>query len=542
MAWHILVVQSLAPSNPWCSVIAGDRICLFVNIARSEASPALQHKYVVLHPACSLSWLAMMKCSILRPGPGLLRHFQQIQQRHLLARCPPLQREFQTSRCCTAVRTQRLGDVGEGITECMLNMWFVEEGARVEEWDKLCEMQSDKAAVEISANYPGVIKKLYAQANDMVKTGAPLADIDDGLPEEEASGAEITNLSREKDTSSSTQDEQSELMTKRAPTADEGKLQSSLLAVAQTEEGKQQGHEFLATPAVRGLLKEHNIDISHLNGSGRDGRILKEDILAYLGNQNIAPSSPSPIYRAPLTNSKELETSRPLSPIETQMFRVMTASLSIPHFLYADEVNITHLSGLRSRLNHSREPGDPKLTLLPFILKAVSISLNQYPLLNARIDTATDPSRPQMIYRTSHNIGIAMDTAAGLLVPVVKNVGGLSISDIAQEIRRLSELAKAKKLSSADLSGGTITVSNIGSVGGTVVAPVIVEGQVAILGVGKSRAIPIFGKNDSIEKAEVTNFSWSADHRIVDGATMARMGSMVKQFIEEPDKLLVQMR
>ena len=483
-----------------------------------------------------------MKCSILTNGPGLLRYVQQVQQRHLLARCPPLQREFRTSRCCAAIRTQRLGDVGEGITECMLNMWFVEEGARVEEWDKLCEMQSDKAAVEISANYPGVIKKLYAQANDMVKTGAPLADIDDGLPEEEVYGAEITDMPWEEDKSSSTPDEQSELITKRAQAAEEGKLQPSLSAVAQVEEGKRHGHEFLATPVVRGLLKEHNIDISHLNGSGRDGRILKEDILAYLGNQNIASSSSSPAHEVPSTISKQLETSRSLSPVETHMFRAMTASLSIPHFLYADEVNVTYLSHLRSRLNHSREPADPKLTLLPFILKAVSISLNQFPLLNARIDTATDPSRPQIIYRTNHNIGIAMDTPAGLLVPVVRNVGGLSISDIAQEIRRLSELAKAKKLSSADLSGGTITVSNIGNIGGTVVAPVIVEGQVAILGVGRSRALPIFGKNDSIEKAEVANFSWSADHRVVDGATMARMGSMVKQFIEEPDNFLVQMR
>jgi 2-oxoisovalerate dehydrogenase E2 component (dihydrolipoyl transacylase) len=483
-----------------------------------------------------------MKHSILRPGPGLLRHFQQIQQRHLLARCPPLQREFRTSRCCTAIRTQRLGDVGEGITECMLNMWFVEEGARVEEWDKLCEMQSDKAAVEISANYPGVIKKLYAQANDMVKTGAPLADIDDGLPEEEVSGAEITDMPREKDKSSSTLEDRSEQVTQRAQAAEEGRLQPSLSAEAQVEEGKRRGHEFLATPAVRGLLKEHNIDISQVNSSGRDGRILKEDILAHLGNQNMAASSPSPAYQAPSTESKQLETSHPFSPVQSHMFRAMTASLTIPHFLYADEVNVTYLSNLRSRLNHSREPADLKLTLLPFILKAVSICLNRYPLLNARIDTAIDPSRPQIIYRTNHNIGIAMDTPAGLLVPVIRNVGGLSISDIAHEIRRLSELAKAKRLPSADLNGGTITVSNIGNIGGTVVAPVIVEGQVAILGVGKSRTIPIYGKNDSIEKAEVANFSWSADHRIVDGATMARMGSMVKQFIEEPGKFLVQMR
>lgn len=477
-----------------------------------------------------------MKGSIPRPYIGLLRSPYCSSRQRPLGRFPRFRRQFQTATRCSAIRTQKLGDVGEGITECMLNMWFVEEGARVEEWDRLCEMQSDKAAVEISINYTGVIKKLYAQANDMVKTGAPLADIDDGLPEEERpAGETIEEHHQEEDKSHFALGEQIKI---GEQVMEEGGAQLA----EPVDEEKSSESPSLATPAVRGLLKEHKIDISKVEGSGKDGRVLKEDVQAYLQSQNVASPSRPLSQSTPSVDSKQAETIHPLSLVQSQMFRAMTASLAIPHFLYSDEVNVTRISSLHRRLNRLREPPDAKLTLLPFILKAVSISLNQYELLNARLDTTADSSRPQLVYRSKHNIGIAMDTPAGLLVPVVKNVGTLSIIDIAHEIRRLSELGNAKKLSSADLSGGTITVSNVGNIGGTVVAPVIVEGQVAILGVGKSRAVPMFGENDSIERAEITNFSWSADHRVVDGATMAKMGSMVKMFIEEPDRLMIQMR
>jgi 2-oxoisovalerate dehydrogenase E2 component (dihydrolipoyl transacylase) len=488
-----------------------------------------------------------MRPSIFKPGPAILRCPYPIRSRHPYASSSPFRRKFHATIHCPAIRTQKLGDVGEGITECMLNMWFVEEGARVEEWDKLCEMQSDKAAVEISANYPGVIKKLYAQANDMVKTGAPLADIDDGLPESDEPMVKVEKEHDREKSSSTPVHSNEQVRAGGNVVAEEGQVQLSEPTKAHPEERKPIGQEFLATPAVRGLLKEHKIDISEVNGSGKDGRILKEDIQAHLDNENrnvVQTSQPSQssAHSAPSMDAEQAESIHPLSPNQSQMFRTMTASLAIPHFLYTDEVDVTQLSELRKRLNQSRKLSDPKLTLLPFILKAVSISLNHYELLNARIDTSISSARPQLVHRRNHNIGIAIDTPAGLLVPVVKNVGARSIMDIAYEIRRLSELGQNRKLLSADLSGSTITVSNIGNIGGTVVAPVIVEGQVAILGVGKSRAMPIFGADDSVERAEITNFSWSADHRVVDGATMARMGNMVKKFVEKPEQLMVQLR
>jgi len=238
------------------------------------------------------------------------------------------------------------------------------------------------------------------------------------------------------------------------------------------------------------------------------------------------------------------------------MFKTMTRSLNIPHFLYADEVDFTSLVELRSRLNkvlHKSGLSDgqvSKLSYLPFIIKAVSMSLYKYPILNARVDVDASSSngstKPTLVHRSQHNIGVAMDTPQGLLVPVVKNVGTLNILGIAAELARLQSLAVVGKLSPQDMSGGTITVSNIGSIGGTYLSPVVVEREVAILGIGRMRTVPAFstmpGEEDKVVRRQVCNFSWSADHRVVDGATLARAAEVVRTIVEEPDVMVMHLR
>jgi 2-oxoisovalerate dehydrogenase E2 component (dihydrolipoyl transacylase) len=210
--------------------------------------------------------------------------------------------------------------------------------------------------------------------------------------------------------------------------------------------------------------------------------------------------------------------------------------------LFSDTIDITNLASMRTRLNAKRSPETPKLTYMPFIIKAVSLALNQYPLLNARLDLSIDPKKPQLLMRSVHNIGVAMDTPNGLIVPVVKNVNARSITGIAQEVQRLAALGQAGKLSGDDLSGGTITVSNIGNIGGEVVAPVIVEGQLAIMGVGKMKTVPVFSEDGvTVRPAQMATVSWSADHRVVDGATMARMATVVQRYLEEPGSMVVDM-
>ena len=303
-------------------------------------------------------------------------------------------------------------------------------------------------------------------------------------------------------------------------------------------------HSGLATPAVRGLLKELGISIGEVTGAGRDGRVLKEDVhklAAMRDSGSPATTQTSPSRPSASENQTQVEKPITLTPVQSQMFKTMTRSLTIPHFLYADEVDLSPLSTLRQRL-HAHPANEPKLSFLHFIIKAVSLALKSFPLLNARVDTAKNGDAPKLVMREKHNIGIAMDTPQGLLVPNIKNVSSRSILDIASECSRLQALARESKLSATDLTGGTITVSNIGSIGGTYVAPVLVQSEVAILGVGKARTVPAFGELDQVIKKDIINFSWSADHRVIDGATMARMAQRVKAFVEEPGMMMARLR
>ena len=444
-------------------------------------------------------------------------------------------RNFHTFNPLLATRTHKLTDVGEGTKEVQIIQWFVEEGAHVEEWAKLCEVQSDKASVDISSRYAGIIKKLHFDKDAIVQVGDTMVTFEvDGEEEEEVHEAE-----EEADTVAEEQIAES-----GAPEDAEGaRGQNEPTASEPPHTGQPRSWQgSLATPAVRGLLKEHNVAIEDIEGSGRDGRVLKEDVHKYLAQKD-QPAPTATQYSArsrPTADAKQIETPQKLTPVQTAMFKTMTASLNIPHFLYSDHVDITRLSIARKRLRNNEKT--PKLSFLPFAIKAVSLALERYPLLNARIDTKTDPKKPQLIKRSTHNIGVAMDTPGGLMVPVVKGVNARSILSIAEEMQRLSQLGQAGKLSNEDLSGGTITVSNIGSIGGEVVAPVIVEGQVAIMGMGKVKAVPAFGDDGiSVVRVEKMGVSWSADHRVVDGATMARMAQVVQNYLEEPETMLIEL-
>lgn len=295
----------------------------------------------------------------------------------------------------------------------------------------------------------------------------------------------------------------------------------------------------LAVPAVRGLLKSHGINVLDVNGSGKDGRVMKEDVLKFVAERD-SLSAPVPVQSSVSPNTRQTESIVNLTPIQSHMFKTMTKSLNTPHFLYSDELKINDITAIRRKLaSDKRDP--TKLTFLPFVVKAVSQALNEFPILNAKVDIS-DPTKPKLVMRAMHNIGIAMDTPNGLIVPNIKDVASRSIQDIASEIVRLSALGQKGKLTPADLSGGTITVSNIGNIGGTYVAPVIVPTEVAILGVGRSRTMPVFDDAGQVTRGEMVNFSWSADHRVIDGATMARMGNRVRDFIESPELMLLNLR
>ncbi|KAI5866844.1 2-oxoacid dehydrogenases acyltransferase-domain-containing protein [Durotheca rogersii] len=446
-------------------------------------------------------------------------------------RAPLYRRAFHATGTLQVVKPVLLADIGEGIVECEVIQWFVEPNARVEEFSRLCEVQSDKASVEITSRFSGVVKKLYYEAGEMAKVGRPFVDIDiqGGASDKDFEALTLPELTRDPITEPAASSENEEPIPQPQPKSK---------------------YASLATPAVRHLSKELKVDITQIDGTGKGGRVLKEDIYRFVQSRD-APSPPvdQPVAdplsaKLPADTERQVETTVRLTNTQHQMFKAMTRSLSIPHFLYADEVDFSALLELRRRLNkifsRSAKEGDvSKLTFLPFVIKAVSLALYQYPILNARVDVDVNTSKPTLVHRSQHNIGVAMDTPSGLLVPVIKNVGAKKLGEIAVELVRLQSQAAAGKLSPQDLAGGTITVSNIGNIGGTYLSPVIVEKEVAILGIGRVRAVPAFDGQDKVVKKYMCNFSWSADHRVVDGATMARAADVVRKIVEEPDVLVV---
>lgn len=417
----------------------------------------------------------------------------------------------------------------------------------MEQFDPICEVQSDKASVEITSRFDGVIKKLYYEPDDMAKVGKPLVDIDiqsEISPDDEAllngGSAEATGQHAAKNAQPQNRGIEASLQ--------KGEVTMDNPATSTTTQEQLKAHRLsgkhasLATPAVRHIIKANGLHIHDIQGTGKEGRVSKDDVQRHIEaiKQLEGLSSTSPIPTPAPTQQTEDQV-KPLTPIQSAMFKLMTKSLTIPHFLYTDSVDFSSMTSFRNQYNADRDKAS-RITPLPIIIKAVSLTLQQFPLINSHLDTTTDPNKPQIILKGSHDIGVAVDSPSGLLVPVIKEVQNHSIASLAAEILRLSSLARAGKLTSADLTGATFTVSNIGSIGGTAVAPVIVGPQVGILGIGRAKIIPVFGKNDELMKREECVFSWSADHRVVDGAYVARAAEEVRKYIERVDSMLVRMR
>lgn len=463
-------------------------------------------------------------------------------------------RQFHTSNRLLVVKPYLLADIGEGITECQVIQWFVKPGARVEQFDPICEVQSDKASVEITSRFDGVIKKLYYEPDDMAKVGKPLVDIDIQGDISDADAALLNGNGEQaapSQDSAPAQPQETDIEVGRNDTkAVSGDIPSTSTQLPTQTEAKPARtpgkYASLAVPAVRHLIKELNLTIEDIEGTGKDGRVTKEDVhrhaQALKSGSAPAATTPAPTTPTPAAIPTAQDRPHPLTPIQSAMYKTMTKSLSIPHFLYSDAVDMSSLNTLRKKYNKHVEHKSQRLTPLPFIVKAVSLAFQEFPLLNAHLDAPANGGKPTMVLKGAHHIGIACDSPSGLLVPVIRDVQNHSIASLSAEISRLANLARDGKLGNADLTGATFTVSNIGSIGGAAVSPVIVSPQVGILGVGKARAVPAFGKDGEIIKKEEAVFSWSADHRVIDGAYAARCAERVRQYLEGAEQMLIKMR
>lgn len=453
-----------------------------------------------------------------------------------------------------------LADIGEGIAECEVLRWFIAEGDTIAQFDKVCEVQSDKANVEITSRYDGKILSLKYAVGELAKVGKPLLTIQlAGSADPAVPG--VGSI----DTAAPDMQEPSPAIAGRPGLAQQiaqGGGQGSSYLHEQAEEAIHAANEkVLTSPAVRRIAREEKVALAQVKGTGPAGRILKEDVMTYIRggrkSMNAAPVAPvvvaaaapvkaaaagaaapaAKVFAEPsqyLTQDKVI----PITGLNRIMVQTMTAANAVPQLGYSDEILMDNLWEMRGMLNkESVAKYGIKISFMPFILKATSLALKQYPQLNAH----TNSDCTSLTHKSMHNLGLAMDTPRGLLVPNVKDVASKSILDIARDMSRLSKLGQDGKLGREELTGGTFTISNIGTIGGTYMSPIIVLPEVVIGALGAIQTLPRYTDPafTIVKPTRIMNVSWSADHRVVDGATMARFSNLWKYYLENPAAMML---
>eukprot|EP00545_Synedropsis_sp_CCMP1620_P000380 CAMPEP_0119005316 /NCGR_PEP_ID=MMETSP1176-20130426/1645_1 /TAXON_ID=265551 /ORGANISM="Synedropsis recta cf, Strain CCMP1620" /LENGTH=554 /DNA_ID=CAMNT_0006957105 /DNA_START=139 /DNA_END=1803 /DNA_ORIENTATION=- len=445
-----------------------------------------------------------------------------------------------------------LADIGEGIAEVEILQWFVQPGDPVRQFDRVCEVQSDKATVEITSRYDGVVASI-ANAEEMVAVGTPLMHMfvegndDSDSDEDDVLLAANQQMNESSVVMNNVDDEEDKLCipTFRS-TCDDTEIQENT--------GRRNSPKVMATPAVRKISMDYGLELGNILGSGPKGRVLKADVLQILRNKGLlkddelqvettASSKSEPAVSSQQSTKKSSQPLVALVQDETVpirgynrlMVKTMTDSLSIPHMCYADEINMNAVLQARSDTTNGI-----KLSVLPFAIKAASLAIRDYPVLNSSICM----EKMNVTRYANHNIGVAMDTPRGLAVPVVKGCQNLSILEIADELQRLKLAAAEGTLCEDDISGATFTLSNIGAIGGTYMSPIVAAPQVAIGAMGKIQRLPRFSSDDStdVEVVNIMQISWGGDHRVIDGATLARFSNRWKDLMENPMSMVFCMK
>ena len=389
----------------------------------------------------------------------------------------------------------KLPDIGEGVVEAEITAWHVKLGDTVSEDDPLADAMTDKATIELTSPVDGVISMVACEEGEVLAVGADLVVLTvegegniDAAPEATPQPPKAPTKAPPKPKTS-----KSKPISKPAPKAS-GKA--------------------LASPAVRKRAKAAGLDLTQANASGKDGQVTHADLDLL---------EKSFVLQDDETRIKVIGLRRVIAQ------RMQESKRHIPHFTYVEEIDVTALEALRKRANNKKSEDKPKLTVLPFIIRALASTLEDWPQFNARyMDEAGYVSQFSDL-----NLGIAAQTDNGLIVPVLKQANRLSIWDTAAQITRLAEGARTNKLGPEDLSGATTTLTSLGPLGGIVTTPVINRPEVAIFGPNKIRR-KLFLENGEIEERLVMNFSVSCDHRVIDGYDAARMMQDMKAKLEDP--------
>jgi len=431
-------------------------------------------------------------------------------------------------------------DVGEGITEGEIVKWRVKEGDSVKEDQVLLEIETDKAIVEIPSPYAGKIAKLYHKEGDTVKVGEVLVAIAKAgervTTESDVESAEKEKaLSRGLPPTSTKEHYTASVVGQLEEAPEEIKPQEAKTGPSPLIQSTPPEHpaHILTTPGVKRLARDLHVDLTKITGTGHEGRITEEDVRKAAAQKGIEEIQPA------VKISKKYDFYGYVERIPLKGVRKTTAQHMVKsentavHVTHMDEADVTELVAMREK--EKSKAKDVHLTYLPFIVKAVIAALREHPLLNATLDDEHE----EIIVKKYYNIGVAVDTPDGLIVPVVKNADHKSIVELAREIEDLAGKAQTRKLDLAELKGGSFTITNVGVIGGLHATPIINWPEVAILATGKIYDKVVY-KDEKIVVRKVLPFSVAFDHRVLDGAECARFANTLKEYLEDPELLLME--
>jgi pyruvate dehydrogenase E2 component (dihydrolipoamide acetyltransferase) len=447
-----------------------------------------------------------------------------------------------------------LPELAESVVEGEIVKWLVEEGATVTEDQPIVEVMTDKVTVELPSPYAGVLEQQLVKEGDVVPVHQPIARFSDdgvGAATEEApktEKAEEVPVQAAEERSivepGGVEEDDGESLSLFKPSADKETgpaFQVRRGGQAATEKPRASGPygRVLAVPAARKLAREQGIDIGEVPGSGPNGRIRVEDVKAYAEKPR-APAAPAAAPHVGYTTPEgyaSLEERTPLRGLRRAISNQMLAShLQTVRTLHVDEADMTELVALRARLKPLAEKRDVKLSYLPFIVKGVVAAAKKFPAMNASLDEAAG----EIVTKRYYNIGMAVATEAGLVVPVIHDADRKSILEIAGEVNELAAKAREGKLAPEDVRGGTFSITNIGSLGGLFSFPIINAPEAAILGVHSIKKRPVVLEDDHIVARQMMYLSMSFDHRVVDGAEAALFTGYLIELLETPEALMLE--
>lgn len=411
-------------------------------------------------------------------------------------------------------------DIGEGLEEGTIVEWHVEKGQRVKMGDSLVTMETDKVVTAIPSPKDGIIAAKFGKVGETIHVGSALVEID-------IAGVEGAGAIEEAGKTEAVNEEGAGVVGTLEVAGNNAVLSASKEGVEISSSLSSRSQKVLATPVARALAKESGLDINIVRGTGPAGRVTKNDILREHSD------SSKPKQSAKDVSNVEIE---PLSQIRKTIARNMIQSKhNAAHMTVFEEVEISELDKVRKRFKEVYSQSGVKLTYLAFIIKAAALSLKKFRALNAEMDM----ERGNMIYKKYYNIGIAIDTPKGLVVPVIRDADKLTIKEIAIEIQNLSDKAKDGKLTLDDMKDGTFTITSYGSIGGLFAVPVINYPQAGILGIGRIDKKPVV-KGESIVPGLVLPLSLSVDHRIADGGETARFINTIMSYLSDPVSIIME--